>query len=807
MKHTSPLGVWRPFTHLLLAIGLLLNFAAFDSLQAQYSISNIWKISTGDNRPYVTTNATERAVAYNPTNNHVYLVSRAGSLRVAILDGDTGSEIGFLATAGISGGTFNLSMIAVAEDGAIYGANLVTSGNGFKVYRWSDEAALPIAVFNGSPSGTFTGRWGDNLDLRGSGTNTEILVASGDLTLAAILKPTDDTMTQFAGVGINVSSIAAGDMQKGVAFGLSNTFYAKRTGLGTLRQIRYDLGTGLGTVIANHSIAAGVAGISFDTNTLLIAGVQTANATTGHQLNVYDASINGNLPTVGTVAFPTPGFPNPNVVGGVDVAGNRIYAVDTQNGVVAAQIVTSSTTVAPAIASQPASQTAVQGGYTSFSGAATGSRPIDYRWELNGNPISGATNTVLLLTNIAPGQAGNYRLVAVNAAGSATSSVAVLTVTPAVLSSALTPLWKKSPGELPFLNDTDGAHRSIAYNPLSGHLLVVSRTGSNAVHIIDPSNGGYLGTLNNGSGIINGGLNGILLNMVSVTSDGFIYAGNVSSNGMTQEFRLYRWTDEDPLTTPTVAWRGDPGTNETAGTSVPNRWGDTMAARFDAFGQPQILLGSRSGTAISVITPVAGSETWPPYAFDVAGAGAGNFGLGIAWGAGDTFWGKATSQTLRHVSLDFNSLAGQILHTFNDFPNIGPIGVDSGANLLAGLAVETPDNVRLLDISNPDAGLGYLDTDFFSTDNANANGTGALVFVGDQLYALDSNNGLMAFRMAPRLHYSVSGNRITFSWSGSYVLQSRNSLTGGSWGDVSSTSGHSVTIGGPGAKAFYRLRE
>ena len=787
----------------------MLNLAGIHSLHAQYSISNLWKISTADNRPYVTTNATERGIAYNPSNNHVYLVSRAGgSLRVAILDGDTGSEIGFLGTAGVSGGTFNLSTIAVAEDGAIYAANLVTSGNGFKVYRWSDEAALPIAVFTGNLAGTLTGRWGDNLDLRGGGTNTEILVASGDLTLAAILKPTDETMTQFAGVGITVSSLAAGDMQKGVAFGTNNTFYARKTGLATLRHIQYDLGSGLGTIIANYSIAAGVAGVSFDTNTLLVAGVQTANATTGHQLNVYDASISGTLPTIGTIAFPTPGFPNPNVVGAVDMAGGRIYAVDTQNGAVAAQIVTSSTPVAPTIANQPTSQTVVQGGYTSLSGAATGSRPIDYHWEFNGSPISGATNTTLLLTNITLARAGNYRLVAVNAAGSATSSVAVLTVTPAVLSGSLTPLWKKVPGDLPFLNDTDGAHRSMAYNSLSGHLLVVSRTGSNAVHIIDPSNGSYLGTLNNGSGIISGGLNGILLNMISVTPDGFIYAGNVSSNGMTQEFRLYRWTDEDPLTTPTVAWRGDPGTNEIAGTSVPNRWGDTMAARFDAFGQPQILLGSRSGTAVSVIMPVAGSETSPPYAFDVGGATAGNFGLGIAWGADDTFWGKANGQTLRHVALISNTLVGQILHTFNDFPGIGPIGVDVNENLLAGLAVETPDNVRLLDISKQEQGLlSYLDTDFFATDNANANGTGALVFVGDRLYALDSNNGLVAFRIAPRLHYSLSGNRITFSWSGSYVLQSRVSLTTGSWGDVSSTSGYSVTISGLAARAFYRLRE
>jgi hypothetical protein len=798
MKATSAFRTCRFFTQFLFALGLLVGLGP--SLHAQYSLSNLWNISTADNRPYVTAGTTERGIAYNPTNNHVYLVSRAGMLRVAILDGDTGAEIGFLNTAGISGGTFSLSTIAVAEDGAIYGANLITSGNGFKIYRWTDESSFPVAVFSGVITNAVTTnafRWGDNIDLRGSGTNTEIIVACGDSVLAGILQPTDDTMTSFSSVGLVVNGIAPGDLQKGVAFGPNNTFFAKRTGSGTLRHIRYDLSAGSATVVANYTIAAGVAGISFDTDTLLVAGVQTANATTGHQLNVYDASVSGTLPAIGTLPFPAPALANPNLVGSVDVAGARIYAVDTQNGVVAAQILTSATAVPPTITTQPATQTVVQGGYTTLSAAATGSRPINYHWELGGVPIPDATDTTLVLTNVTVAQAGGYRLIAENAAGSASSSPAVITVAPAVLSTALARVWKRSPGELPFLNDSDNNHRGLAYSALSGHLLVVSRTGSNAVHILDANTGGYLGALNPGAGLINGGT--LPLNLIAVSEDGFIYAGNLTTNGTTQEFRLYAWVDEDPATAPYLAWHGDPG----AGTA--NRWGDTMAVRLGQSGV-EILLGSRSGTAVSIITPVLGSDTSPPVVFDVPGVASGNFGLGIAWGAADTFWGKANNQSLQHVQLDFNLGTAQVLHSFTNFPAMGPIGVDPVENLLAGISVETPDNVRLLDISNPDAGLGDLDTEFFPTDNANGNGTGALVFVGgDRLYALDSNNGLIAMRLASRLHYTVVGNQITFTWSGHYLLQSRNSLTG-AWTDLSSSSGYTVTIGGPGTRSFYRLR-
>ena len=136
----------------LLALGTLALWS--DTAGAQtVTISNLFSISTTNGRPYLTNAAansySERGVAYNPLNNHAYIVSRAsGVLRVAILDGDTGAEIGFLNVTGITGGTFALSTISVAADGAIYAANLTTGSatSPYKIYRWADESSAPTVA-------------------------------------------------------------------------------------------------------------------------------------------------------------------------------------------------------------------------------------------------------------------------------------------------------------------------------------------------------------------------------------------------------------------------------------------------------------------------------------------------------------------------------------------------------------------------------------------------------------------------------------------------------------------------------------
>jgi hypothetical protein len=61
---------------------------------------------------------------------------------------------------------------------------------------------------------------------------------------------------------------------------------------------------------------------------------------------------------------------------------------------------------------------------------AAGTMPLVYQWAFDGTNLAGATANTLLLTNVEPSQAGGYAVVITNVAGSATSSVASLTVLP-----------------------------------------------------------------------------------------------------------------------------------------------------------------------------------------------------------------------------------------------------------------------------------------------------------------------------------------------------------------------------------------
>lgn len=89
-----------------------------------------------------------------------------------------------------------------------------------------------------------------------------------------------------------------------------------------------------------------------------------------------------------------------------------------------------STLSAPAITTQPASQTSATGGSATFTVVATGNPAVTYQWRKDGADVSGATSATLSLSNVQSGSAGTFTVVVTNSAGTATSSAATLTVTP-----------------------------------------------------------------------------------------------------------------------------------------------------------------------------------------------------------------------------------------------------------------------------------------------------------------------------------------------------------------------------------------
>jgi uncharacterized repeat protein (TIGR01451 family) len=84
--------------------------------------------------------------------------------------------------------------------------------------------------------------------------------------------------------------------------------------------------------------------------------------------------------------------------------------------------------VPPAITTQPQSQTVIQGSSVAFSATVTGTAPLAFQWQFNGNTLAGATNSTLSLAAVQPSNAGLYSVIVANRVGAATSSNALLTV-------------------------------------------------------------------------------------------------------------------------------------------------------------------------------------------------------------------------------------------------------------------------------------------------------------------------------------------------------------------------------------------
>lgn len=91
---------------------------------------------------------------------------------------------------------------------------------------------------------------------------------------------------------------------------------------------------------------------------------------------------------------------------------------------------------APAITSQPASQTVDQGLPATFAVVATGSAPLHYQWLKGTTPV-GTDAATLTLPSVLAADAGAYTVTVSNAAGSLASAVATLSVYPVNVNLAL----------------------------------------------------------------------------------------------------------------------------------------------------------------------------------------------------------------------------------------------------------------------------------------------------------------------------------------------------------------------------------
>jgi hypothetical protein len=119
------------------------------------------------------------------------------------------------------------------------------------------------------------------------------------------------------------------------------------------------------------------------------------------------------------------------------------------------------------ILTQPQSQDVQVGSTVTFSVTANGTPPLTYQWRFNSNPLTGATNSTLVLNQVQLTNSGGYSVVVTDSTSSTNSQTATLTVSPLPVGQALVSVT----------SPTNGAH----FPAHAGLLLQANAVESNGV--------------------------------------------------------------------------------------------------------------------------------------------------------------------------------------------------------------------------------------------------------------------------------------------------------------------------------------
>ncbi len=312
----------------------------------------------------------------------------------------------------------------------------------------------------------------------------------------------------------------------------------------------------------------------------------------------------------------------------------------------------------------------------------------------------------------------------------------------------------------------ENLERGLAYNPVTGNLVLVSRsTAGNGIRLLDSTTGVDVGALNQGSGLITGGT--FTTNMVGVADDGATYVANLQTSADSAAFKIYRWADAQSATEPSVFF----SSTVTGYTGVP-RLGDSLDV-FGAGANTKLVagVGPNGGPTGYTVFDSNGIPTTVTSFNPVNEISGGDFRLGITFAAtANEVWGKQISQNAEFTTYSGaagTGVASTLLTAAGEAPM--DFAIIQGTPLLA--AVDTnfvggsnSPTVRVYDVSNP-AAPALLASGFSTNDllPGNPNGTGSVkwgAISGNTatLYALTSNQGIQAFTFTLELPVENSGD-------------------------------------------------
>lgn len=302
-----------------------------------------------------------------------------------------------------------------------------------------------------------------------------------------------------------------------------------------------------------------------------------------------------------------------------------------------------------------------------------------------------------------------------------------------------------APGSATYLG-TGNFERGLAYNPVTDNLILVSRTGGDAVRALSSTTGSQVSQLGLGTGVIAGGA--FVINMVDVAADGAIYVGNMTTSAATSPFKVYRWANESA--TPTVAFSGT--------FANPTRIGDSFAVRGAGDTTQFVSAGSTTTANGNFIQARLISGTFAATAYTgIANTltATNDYRLSLTYVNDNTIIGNQGASTAPNSQARWTTFDGTTATVQNslflDGANVRILDYTeiNGKPFLAAMNTTT-NGVSVWDVSNPSSPIRVAVGNTTTSTNSNGNQTGSIAWgkvTGDTatLYAMNTNNGIQAF--------------------------------------------------------------
>ncbi|MCX7626546.1 MAG: hypothetical protein N2Z21_10125 [Candidatus Sumerlaeaceae bacterium] len=325
--------------------------AAVSYAQPPYTMNQLWKVDVGGSLAWFLNDNNTRGLAYYPQSDTLIVPDRGTPNAIYRLDPATGAEKSpnMLNITGVSGGTFLFNLIQPLPDGKLILINLAAATSIFKIYTYASETAAPVNSYSES---NVPARYGDSIDVRGSGSNIEVLVGGSGNPNVAIFTSTDggntftkqDVTLDVALVGIpyvkwDPQVTNAFFVRKSAASGTENTALRRYTVSGA----NATLDTTFGSKITSPAALGPFAVAVTPGNNLIVAttyGNPVANATDLKGLVHH-------VPTETLLAQTASGLEkaggaNPNINGSgavdIDLTNKRVFFLFTNNSISAWQL-------------------------------------------------------------------------------------------------------------------------------------------------------------------------------------------------------------------------------------------------------------------------------------------------------------------------------------------------------------------------------------------------------------------------------------------------------------------------------------